>query len=334
MIFVCTYLNFRMTPVSQLPSWVPADTSVTLPPIKVIDGNFNPISGVEVILDPITHLDPSIFPHMPAALFSITNNNQTSDSSGIVDFAGVTFNGPSNGTMPMMLYSPTHHCYSAPLFAKVISVAASLQYVDPASSTAPLSCPAPGSNAASLASCGCANRSALVDLGTVQMGVAFPITVFASAAGGLPLVGTGLMPVLNEVPEFISTLQYAGGSYSSSLNSTHVVVSYGGSTGLPPFLTVTVPLSGSDANGLLTVWVTVGQGYPGFYSVVFGMSASAVTRVIGFRADSEVGSLEIVRQPAAATSAGARVGDFLAVQPIVRVLDSAGNPLQGYQVNR
>jgi hypothetical protein len=168
----------------------------------------------------------------------------------------------------------------------------------------------------------------------VQMGVAFPITLFASATGGIPLPGFGVLPLVNQVPDFISTIQYAGGSFYATSNGTHNEFLFGAFTGLPPFLTVTFPLSGSDSNGLLTVWITVGQGYPGFYSLVFGMSASAVTRVIGFSADSQVGSLQIVRQPAAATAAGARVGDFLAVQPIVQVLDTAGNPLEGYQVNR
>jgi hypothetical protein len=318
----------------QLPLWVPGDTPVDLPPIRVVDGNFDPIPGVEVILEAVSRLDATVFPHVPSALFSVTNNNFSSNSSGVVVFTEVTFNAPANSSMPIMIYSPTHNCYTEAMFVTVMSVVASLQYVDPAALTAPLSCPAPGSNAASLASCGCANRSALVDLGEVQMGVAFPITLFASAAGGIPLVGTHLLPVLNEVPEFISTTQYAGGSFSTSANSTHAVVVFGAFTGLPPFLTVTFPLSGSDSNGLLTVWIAVGQGYPGFYSLVFGMSASAVTRVIGFSADSQVGSLQIVRQPAAATAAGARVGDFLAVQPIVQVLDTAGNPLEGYQVNR
>ena len=298
-----------------------------------MDALAQPVTGVVLALRPVT-LVPSngvVFPHESTQFYTAIQNSATTDANGVAVFTGVSLIGPANTSIALQIVGD--NCVSDVLFIVLTSQAASLQIV--ANDQATITCPAPGSTSAYLADPQCHSRSPVYDLGTVPMGTPVTVTLFASDAVGNPFPAVDIVPLVNEVPPYISLDQWNLGVPSVTTVGPNTQWAYGSATGSAPFLTITFPTAGAGSNGVLDASVEIGQGYPGQYAVVFSYGAGALTQILTFDAVSEVESLTIITQPATAVSgtATALVGNRLDVQPVIKVMGAGNTPLQGYRVN-
>jgi hypothetical protein len=100
------------------------------------------------------------------------------------------------------------------------------------------------------------------------------------------------------------------------------------------------PTAGTGANGIAAITITVPAGIAGEFVLAVSVGnygTAARSRLIRFRARVlNVNSLSIITQPVGSDSTHptARVGKFLATQPVVRVLNAAGAGVPNVVVNR
>lgn len=339
--------------LTALPAVVTENVPVALPPLRFVNATLGAVPNTVVTLAPLHALVPGLFSHAPPQLFMVSVWNAsaaalpsdtwvnargfpqtTTDADGYATFRGVSFNGPIGSSLLYMVYSESEsqNCKTDVIDVFVNSASASLQVVPP--SGALLSCPSGGSGFAHLRSCACKDRPISHDLGDVEMGVLFTITLYASTVNTVvaPLAGAQVLPVLRQVPlASVRLAQFNDGSGVGTDDGTVKTIAFGALSGLPGFLTVFLPSTGTGADGKVDVQLMVTPGYPGRFSLVFGLNSGAITQTVSFNALSKVASIAVHTQPASA-GGYALTGNVFTTQPAVTVLDAAGLPLQGYVV--
>ena len=144
-------------------------------------------------------------------------------------------------------------CSSSLKFVTITNTQASLVISSGDTSAGKAFCPVPGSGVGPI-DVACTNhRPTFIDAGTLQNGVSSTVTVYAAGLDGGPLAGALISVVATRVPDTVSFFQgpLQGGS------------TYYPSTGVFQFgeyLTVAVPTTGTGADGVASISITVGAG--------------------------------------------------------------------------
>jgi hypothetical protein len=260
-------------------------------------------------------------------------------------FSDLNLLAPTNSTVSLHavgVLGNTSACVSGTLVTLMNDSAVSVTVVDPSSADSLAAtlrfCPGPGSGISGRADCSCLQEQpAVLDFGEILVERAYSLQLYCADATDRPLAGRVPIVYLDEMPRQISFVQAQYIDRSTTPDGM-LVMTFGAQPGKAAFMTVVQAASGSAANGIATLNVTVSRGFAGQFTLICLLNPSSSTQMVRFRTvERAVASLAIVQQPAATVGGspvGALVGIPLALQPQVRVLDANLNPVPGIVVLR
>jgi hypothetical protein len=148
---------------------------------------------------------------------------------------------------------------------------------------------------------------------------------------GVPCAGSGtgnFPPVVSRGPGEISAVLRVDG-HRNAVFMKVTVGSYNGVNGL-------MPASGLTADGEFWVDIEMGDGNPGNYAIDIGLGG-VLSPVMSWKMPSRVKFIEVVQEPRIAGGLPGSdgelvdVGERIAVQPVVLLLDHERKPVQGYR---